>query len=119
DVTVAFLEGSRLDALNLNDLTHDRDVEELRHSLATERQRDLRPLRTAHLLHGLDETHVLGELALDLEDLITGLDARAERGGVLDRGYDGENPVFDGDLDAEPAEAALRVDLQLAIEVGG
>jgi hypothetical protein len=57
-------------------------------------------------------------LAVDLDDLVPGPDAGAVGGRVLDGRHDGEHAVPQGDLDAETAEAALRVDLQLLVEIG-
>ena len=90
-------------------------------SLGTPSRRRVRwivgALRAAHLLDRFDERHVLGELVLDLDDLVAGLDAGAIRGRVLDRRDDGEHVVARGDLDAQAAEAAARVDLQLLVQI--
>ena len=118
-VAVARLQHLRLDAPDLDDLSRQRDVEELGLGLPLERERHLGVLRAPHLLDGVDEGHVLGELPVDLHDLIAGLEAGAVRRGVLDRRDDGQHAVPGRDLDAEAAEAPLGVDLELLVEVGG
>src|SRR2546426_7998385 len=116
-VAVALVEHLRLDALDLDDLARQRDVEELGHVLALQGERHLGLLRAAHLLDRVHQRQVLGELALDLQDLIAGLDPGAVGGRVLDGRDDGQDAVAVRDLDAEAAEAALGVDLELLVEV--
>src|SRR5207237_1080184 len=117
-VAVAGLELLPLDALDLDDLARHGDVEDLGRVLALEGERDLRVLRPAHLLDRIDERHVLGELAVDLHDLVARLDTGPIGGRVLDRRHDGEQAVAVGDLDAEPAAARLGIDLELLVEIG-
>ncbi len=55
---------------------------------------------------------------VDLDDQVTGLDAGAKRGRVLDRRNDLDDAVFDADLDAQAAELALGRDLQFLVRIG-
>jgi hypothetical protein len=110
-VAVALLQHLRLDALDLDDLAGEARVEELLRVVAFDGELDLRVGLAAHSLHGLDEGHVLRELAVDLQDDVARLDAGAVGGGVFDRRDDREHAALVRDLDAEAAEAALRLDL--------
>src|SRR5208282_3797819 len=118
DVSVAAVERLRLDRLNLDDVARERHREQLGHAVAMKRQPDLAALGPAHPLDRLGERHVLGEVVVDLDDLVAGLESGAIRRRVLDRRNYGERAVLDGYFDSESAEAAARLDFEVAVQVG-
>jgi hypothetical protein len=65
-----------------------------------------------------DERHALHRRVVELDDQVAGLDAGAVGRGVLDRRDDLDEAVLHADLDAEAAELALGVDLQVLEGVG-
>ena len=94
------------------------DREQFGDALAMERQMDLAALGPAHPLDRVGQRHALGEVVIDLDDLIAGLDPGLVGGSVLDRRDDGQHAVLDGDFDAEAAEAAARFDFEVVIQLG-
>ena len=107
-----------LHTLDLNDLPDQREIEKPGRAFTPHRDRDLASLGAAHLLHRLDQAQVFGQLVLDLDNLIAGLDARAVGRRVLDRRHHGQHAVTDGDLDPQSTKAAFGIDLQLLIQLG-
>ena len=121
-VAVARLEHLRLHALHADHVAHDRDLERLRLALAQDREPDGALRLAAHALDGVVQVHALHRRVVELDDQVAGLQAGAERRGVLDRRDHLDETVLHADLDAEAAELALRADLQLLerflVEVG-
>src|SRR5208283_4613380 len=118
DVAVTFGQDFRLNRLNLDDVARERHREQLGHAVAMEGQLDLAALGSAHPLDRVGQRHVLGEVVVTLDDLVAGLEACAICRRVFDRCDYGQRAVLDGDLDSEAAEAAARLDLEVAIQVG-
>ena len=77
-------------------------------AVAVDPHGDLRPGRAAQVVDGLVEAHVERRLAVDLDDAVVLLDARAAGRRARHRVHDGELLVADRDDDAEAAELALR-----------
>src|SRR5690606_5758759 len=105
DVAVAVAEVLVLDTLNADVLAGEREVEQVGDALPLDGDPHLAAAWTAHLLDGVHQRHVLGELLLDLDDLVARLDARPEGRGVLDRRDDRQDASAVRDLDPETAEA--------------
>src|SRR5208282_1506041 len=118
DIAVAAVKHLRLDRLNLDDVARERHREQLGHGAPMKRQLDLAALGPAHPLDGLGQRHVLGEVVVDLDDLVAGLESGAIRRRVLDRRNYGERAILDGYFDSESAEAAAGLDLEVAVQVG-
>ena len=78
----------------------------------------MRARLAAHLLHGVGKRHAARRDIIDLDDQVVGLDAGTKRRCFFDGGNDLDEPVFDADFDPEPAELALRRNLQLAVGIG-
>ena len=76
-------------------------------------QLDRRARVALHLLDRLVERDVVEELAVDVGDIVAGLDARAPRRRVLGRRDDLHHAVLDRDGEAEAAVIAVRRGLQL------
>ena len=83
-------------------------------ALAADRELDIAVDGTAHLLHGLVQRQSLHLLAVDLHDVVVRLDPGARGGRVVDRRDDLDEAVLHGDLDAEAAELAAHLRLQVA-----
>ncbi len=75
-------------------------------------------LGSPELSDGLHQSHILGWLTVDSDDAVPGLDPGPVRRGLVDRGHDCQMSVPHRDLDSEPAEAALCVDLHLLVDLG-
>ena len=114
-ITDAGLHHLRLHALHADDRARDGERERAVVGLAEDRQRDLRARIAAHLLDRLVERHAAHRLVVDARDEVARTDAGAERGRVLDRRDDLDEPIFRRDLDAETREAALRLLLQFLV----
>ena len=69
----------------------------------------------AQVLDGILQAHLLGALAVNLDDAVAGQDAGLEAGAVFHGGDDGDEIVLHGNHDAEAAERALGVVLQLLV----
>ncbi len=82
-------EGVR-DAQERDLLAGDGQVERLVGAVADERDRDVRPLLAAELLHGVVARDRPGRFAVDLGDDVAGQDAQAISRPALDRGDDDE-----------------------------
>jgi len=119
DVLVAVAQILGLDRLYLDHLARDAHREEFRHALAMDGQADLAALRPAHPLDRVGQRHALGEVVIDLDDLVAGLDPRLVGGSVLDRRDHRQHVVLDRNLETQPAEAAAGFDFEVAIKVGG
>ena len=115
DADVAHARFQQLAAyrLHLDDVTHDGEHDGLGHALALQRQGDGALGLAAHHLDGFFQPHVLGGGVADLDDQVTGLDAGLGRRGALDGRDHLDEAVLGADLDAQAAELALGVDLQL------
>ena len=64
--------------------------------------------RALHLVDGLLQRQALNGVAVDLGDEVARHDAGLGRRRVVDRRHHLDKPVFHRDLDAEPAEFAMR-----------
>src|SRR5690606_15471093 len=117
-VADAVVEHLRLDRLDLDDVAHDRHDDRRRLALARNRQDDLRLGLAPHHLDRFTERQPLGGRGVDLDDQVARLDAGPGRRGVLDRGDHLDEAVLGADLDAQPAELALRADLEFPERVG-
>ncbi len=94
------------------------DIERIVPAGAAQGQRDQRVDRPPHLLDRLGQAHAHHRLAVDVGDHVAGLDASPERRRVVDRRNDLDQAVLHRDLDAQPAELALGLDLHVAIALG-
>jgi hypothetical protein len=101
----------------LDPLTDDRDIERLVTPGADDAQLDVGSGRALHLLDGLVEAQAVEKLAVDVGDIVAGLDPGAPCGRVLHRGDDLHRAVLDADRDPEAAVIAVGRGLQ-HIEVG-
>src|SRR5574341_117645 len=118
DVIQALPQVFVADALDLDGLADQGDVEGLRPPLPEDADGHLGSLGPAELAHRVHQGHVLGGLVLDLDDAVTGLDAGAIRRRAVDGGDDGEHPVLHRDLDAQAPEAPLGLHLHLPEGIG-
>src|SRR5690606_28753113 len=89
------------------------DYQRLARAFANDGQIDGGAGLAAHHPHRLVEAETLYRRVVEPGDDVAALDAGAMGRGVVDRGHDLDQPVLEGDLDAETAEAALRADLDL------
>ena len=108
--------------LDPDDVTRDRDLEGF--LVATlDGQLDVRADRTAHALDRLVEGQAEDRLRIQLDDQVTGLDAGAERRGVVDRRDHHDDAVLHRHLDAEPAERPAGLHLHVLeavlVEIAG
>ena len=118
DVVVTVTQFLGLDRLYLDHFASDGHREQLGHALAMNGQADLAALRSAHPLDCVGQRHALGEVVVDLDDLVARLDPGLVGGSVLDRRNDGQQIILDGNFETQPAEAATGFDLEVTIEVG-
>ena len=110
-----------LDGRDVDDLA--RQLERLRPrpavgAVAVDPHGDLGARRAAQVVDGLVEAHVERRLAVDLDDAVVLLDARAPGRRARHRVHHGELLVADGDDDAEAAELALRREVHLLVRLG-
>ena len=99
-------------------LAGDRDVQRFVDAFAQDFQLDFGVDRAAHLLDGLVERQALKCLIVEVGDDVAGAEAGLGGRRVVDRRYHLEDAIFHGDLDAEPAELAVRLDLHVAEALG-
>src|SRR5471032_753133 len=122
EIAVAVLQHLRFHALDLDSRPGEGHVEG-RAAFANQGQSDFFTQLAAHLvdrvLHGL----ALGRCAVDLDDKVTGFDARFGGRGVIDGRDDLDHAVLDTDFDAQAAEFAAGAFLKLLeifrAQVGG
>ena len=97
----------------LDPLAGHGDVERLVAAGPDDGQLDRRARRAAHLVDRLVERQAVDELAVDMGDVVAGLDARAPCRRVLGRGDHLDRAVLDRDGEAEAAVIAVGRRLQL------
>ena len=85
----------------------------------TMRDRDLAARLAAHALDRVGELHVLGGEALDLQDAVAGLDARAVGRRALDGRDHGQHVVPQRDLDAEARRSCPLVSTCISRYISG
>jgi hypothetical protein len=95
-------------------LAHDRDIDRRVRTLAHDLQTDPGVGRALHLDHGLIEGQPGNGVVVDLGDHVAGHDAGFGGGRIVDRRHHLDEAVFHRDLDAEPAELAMRGLLHVA-----
>ena len=122
-VAVTRFDGFRLDALHLDLVALDGDLERLRLALAQDGELDRGLRLAAHLLDGVVQRHAFHRRFVELDDEVARLDTGAIGGRVLDRGDDLDEAVLHADLDAEATEFTLRRNLQIlegvGVQIGG
>ncbi|MGY4570613.1 hypothetical protein ACVWY5_003683 [Bradyrhizobium sp. USDA 3256] len=91
-----------------DDLARNRDLDRLVGVLADDLQPDRAVGRALHLVDGLVERHALDLVIVDRGDHVARHDAGARGRRVVDRRHHLDEAVLHGDLDAEPAELAMR-----------
>src|SRR6516165_9021581 len=96
----------------------DGDLNRLVLALAHDLEFDLRVLRAAHLLDRLVEGEPLHRRVVEVRDNVVGHDAGLGRRRLVDRGHDLDQPVLHRDLDAEAAELASGLHLEVAEALG-
>ena len=74
-----------------------------------------RARRAAHLVDRFVEVEAVKQFAVDVGDIVAGLDPGLVGGRVLGRGDNLDRAVLDGDRQADPAVIAVRGGLQLAV----
>jgi hypothetical protein len=94
------------------------EAQQPRLALAVDVQGHRRVGRAAHAVDRLVAGEVLGGVGPDLDDVVTGLDAGAERRRVLDRLGHRELALDHADLEPEPAELAAGRHVHLARRLG-
>ena len=112
DVADAAVQDAGFDAADGDDLPGDGEILGLGEAFPVDGEDHLAALGPPDLFHRLHEGDVLGGGAVDLEDLIPGLEAGLVGGGAFDGGDHGEDAVLQGDFDADAAELALGFNLQ-------
>src|SRR5258708_26044152 len=85
DVAISIGQHLRFDRLNLDDVAREADGEQLGHAVAMQGQLDLAALGPAHPLGGVGERRVLGEVVVNLDNLVAGLDSGVICRSGLDR----------------------------------
>ena len=101
----------------LDPLADKADVERLVAAGPDDAQLHAGPWRALHLLDRFVEREAVEQLAIDVRDVVAGLEAGAPRGRVLHRRNDLHRAVLDADGDPEAAVIAVRGRLQ-HVEVG-
>ena len=117
-VAISRLDDLGLDALNLDLVPGEREVEQLRLALTGDGQLDGGLRLAAHLLDCIGQRQALDRRVVDLDDQIAGLDTRAIGGRILYGGHHFDEAVLGADFDTQTAELALRADLQILERVG-
>ena len=102
-----------LDGLELDDLARQRQVDRLVAARAHQRQLQAGAGRAAHLVDRLVQRAAIDELAIDMGDIIAGLDPRAPGGGVLRRRDHLDRAILLRDRQAQAAIAALGLGAQI------
>ena len=114
DVADIVTLGVRAHRFHPDYIAHDRHVDRLIGALAHDGQLDPGVHRPAHLFHGLVERQALNLLVVELDDDVVGHDAGLGSRGVINRRDHLYEPVLYGDLDAQPAELAAGLHLNVA-----
>ena len=109
---VAFGVGAH--RLHADHVAHDRHVDRLVLTLAHDGELDLGVHRAAHLLDRLIERQAVHLLVVELGDDVVGHHAGFGGGRIVDRRDHLHQAVFHRDLDAEPAELAAGLHLNVA-----
>jgi hypothetical protein len=117
-VLVGARQDLALHAVEGDHVAGDRVLPGLVAALALDVQRDGGAGLAAHVVDGLRQAHRHRRLAVDLDDAVARLEAGLRRGVAVDHADHGDLRVAHADLDAEPAEAALRAGLHLVEVVG-
>src|SRR5260370_8144696 len=110
DIGVAILEVLGFDGLNLDHLAGDGDGEQVRDAIAMDGEVNLAATRSAHQLDRVGQRHPLGEVVVDLDDLVAGLDTSLVGRSPFYRLDHGANVLFDRDSITESAETPTSFD---------
>jgi hypothetical protein len=105
---------ARAHRLDLDDRPGQGDVERLGVG-ALDGELDVGVDRPAHALHRLGQSETEHCLAVQVGDVVAGLDAGGGGRGVVEGRHHLDQPVLHGDFDAEPAELAAGLHLHLLI----
>src|SRR5262249_6533479 len=104
DITDVIAFGLRAYRAHTNDVARNRYLNWFILTFARDRQLDLGIHRPAHFFDGLIQGQPLNLLVVELGDDVVGHDASLGGRRFVDWRHHLDQPVFHGDLDAEPAE---------------
>ena len=114
DITDIIALVVRTHRLHADHVAHDGDLDRLVRALAHDAKLDLGVHRAAHLFHSLVEREALYLLVVELGDDVVGHDAGFGCRRIIDWSHHLYQPILHGDLDAEAAELAAGLHLNVA-----
>src|SRR4030042_4068342 len=96
-----------------NDIPNQCEIFGFREALTHDGDRDFRPSWPSQSFHTIQEGEIFGRFSCDLNDLVPGHDPGLEGWSAFDGRDDGEDSIFQGDLDSQTLESTLCLLLHL------
>ena len=101
-----------------DDIPDQREILWFGEALPHDGDRDLGSSWAPQSFHAIHEGEIFCRFSIDLKNLISGQDSSLEGGSIFDGRDDGEDTLFNGDLDSQSLKPTLCLLLHLFIHIG-